>query len=53
LKSFGDIFLVVFLGVLSNFWLFAVTADKEQQASEDVSTLEPFPLSGNVYCDNK
>jgi hypothetical protein len=54
LKGFDDIFHVVFLADLSNFWLLVLTADKEQEASEDVSTSEPFPLlSGNVYCKNK
>jgi hypothetical protein len=51
LKGFDDIFRVVFLVDLSNFWLFVLTADK---ASEDISTPEPFSLlSGNVYCKKK
>jgi hypothetical protein len=54
LNGFDDIFHVAFLVDLSNFWLFVLTADQEQEASEDVSTPEPFTfLSGNVYCQNK
>jgi hypothetical protein len=44
LKVVDDIFRIAFLADLINFWLFVLTADKEQEASEDVSTSEPFPL---------
>jgi hypothetical protein len=54
LNGFDDTFRVVFLADLSNFWLLVLTADKEQEASEDVSTPDPFPaLCGNVYCKSK
>jgi hypothetical protein len=54
LKGLGDIFRGAFLRALSNFWLFALTGDKEKHANEDVSPPKPFPLVfGNVYCKNK
>jgi hypothetical protein len=54
LKGFDYIFHIAFLADLSNFWLFVLTADQEQEASEDVSTPEPLTfLSDNVYCQNK
>jgi hypothetical protein len=36
MKGTGDIFYVAFLGVLSNFWFFALTDDKEWEANKDV-----------------
>jgi hypothetical protein len=54
LKGCDDIFCVVFLADLSNFLLLKLTADGEQQASEDVSAPQQVPLlSGNVNYKNK
>ena len=50
LNGIREIFLVAFLGDLSNFWLFALTGDNEYDANEEVSAPGPLLfLLGEVY----